>query len=131
MTERIRALMDEDPLGPVDTELSDVSEDTIDKALGDAGLGVLSAEAQNIGLALTSSVAGLEPETRNRFVKAAGRGLQSRRDSLTPLPRLLFLARQTPTGSIASVATFVSVNSEIVPKVDVEKSHWRLWGSRR
>jgi hypothetical protein len=116
--ERIRALMDEDPLDPTDAEVNDVSEDAVDKALADAGLDVLSAEAQNIVLALTSSVAGLEPGTRDRFVRAAGRGLQTRRDSLTPLPRLLFLARQTTTESIESVATSVSVDAEMLLKVE-------------
>ncbi|MCW2689862.1 MAG: hypothetical protein JWR37_4752, partial [Mycobacterium sp.] len=31
--ERIRALMDEDPLDPTDAEVNDVSEDAVDKAL--------------------------------------------------------------------------------------------------
>lgn len=116
--ERIRALMNEDPLDPTDAEVCNVSEDAVDMALAGANLDVLSAEAQNIVLALTSSVAGLEPETRDRFVKAAGRGLQTRRDSLTPLPRLLFLARQTTTESIESVATSVSVDADMLLKVE-------------
>jgi hypothetical protein len=110
--------MDEDPLEPAAGEDRDVDDDVLDMALAEAGLQALSAEAQNIVLALTSSVTGLEPDTRERLVKAAGRGLQSRRDSLAPLPRLLFLARQATTESIESVATSVSVDADMLIKVE-------------
>jgi hypothetical protein len=119
--ERIRALMDEDPLDMTDAAIPHVTEDLVDNALADAGLSVLSAEAQNVLLALTSSGAGLEPATRDRFVKAASRGLQTRRDSHAPLPRLLFIARQARNEDIASVATSVSVDAETLR--NVERGH--------
>lgn len=116
--ERIRALMDEDPIDLTDPADSDVVDDALDTALADAGLQALSVEAQDIVLALTSSVASLEPATRERLVKAAGRGLRTRRDSLTPLPRLLFLARQTAAESIESVATSISVGADVLLNVE-------------
>jgi hypothetical protein len=116
--ERIRALMDEDPIDLTDAADSDVVDDALDAALADAGLQALSVEAQDIVLALTSSVASLEPATRERLVKAAGRGLRTRRDALTPLPRLLFLARQTAAESIESVATSISVGAEVLLNVE-------------
>lgn len=117
--EWIQALMAEDPLDSVDVPVSaTVDDEQLDTALASVGLEALSIEAQDLVLALTSSVASLEPAIRDRLVKAAGRGLQNRRDASTPLPRLLFLARHTAVESIESVATSISVNSDVLLNVE-------------
>lgn len=135
--EILHELMDADPIDTSDTaapeaalpssevadhELDDLSEalpdETINEALTQTDLNVLSAEAQSLLLAITNDAAAMEPETRRRLVKAAERGIRYRRDDRSALPRLLFLRRRDARRELQEVAEHIGVEPATLQAVE-------------
>lgn len=120
--DRIKALLEKDPLTGVEAHESPSSntedDEALDTALGSMDVFALSPSAQDLLLALTDVRASVEPEARTRLVAAAGRGLQKRRDGQSPLPRLLFLARRELNESIEQVATQTGVDPAVLDSVE-------------
>lgn len=120
--DRIRQLMDEDPI-TVDGTEQDIgmptSDDTeLESALSSLDHLALSREAQELLVGLTNDSAGLEPAARQKFVAAAQRALRKRRNDASPLPRVLFLLRQERAEDPADVAIQVGVDPEVLANAE-------------
>jgi hypothetical protein len=116
--ELIHALMDADPLIDADAHIGADTDAETDAALAAIGPDALSPDAQELLLGLTESSASLEPRVRERLVGGAARALQKRREAASPLPRLLFLARNRSGESIESIATQVAVAADTLLLVE-------------
>jgi hypothetical protein len=113
--------MDADPLTADDMAADTTAPagaEVSSSALDAVGFDALSPEAQDLLLGLADSAASLEPTTRSKFVAAAERALQKRRDAVSPLPRLLFLARLEVGEDVGTVAKDVTVHADDLLNVE-------------
>jgi transcriptional regulator with XRE-family HTH domain len=101
-----------------DTEGPDDRDDLLNEALAHTGLDALSPEAQRYLLALTTDSASVEPDTRQKLVDAASRGIQHHRNDSSALPRLLFVQRRALRSSLEDVAERIGVPADQLAAVE-------------
>lgn len=107
---------DDQPAHPIDSGAN--SDDMLQSALEEVGLDAMSPEARDMLMALTDESEHLEGAARERLVAAADRGLRSRREYASALPRLLFLRRREQGRAIKDVASHLSVAEKRLRKVE-------------
>lgn len=115
--ERLEELLAADPID-TNEEAVNEADAAIDAALGTLDGGALSTSAKSLLLGLTEASASVEPSARGKFIEAAQRGLAKRRDATSPLPRLLFLARQDSDESADEVANALGIDRTLFDEVE-------------
>lgn len=117
---RLHDLFDNNPLdaNTDHTDVPDRVDHTIDGALSALTLAALSPEAQELILGVTESSTTLEPHARRRFVEAGDRANKKNRDDASPLPRLLFLTRNSDNQSVQDVAASLEASHELLLRIE-------------